>query len=100
MKMCYTPKWSFSRILEALDVLMECGFEVKEVEANPWAFSLLVENLRLMSGSGEPPTLFLGDTTSVKINHHGQVVRITMKPPLELEFPPKVPVPAESSADG
>lgn len=98
--MCYTVNWSLGRILDSFEILTECGFEVKEIEASPWAFDLLLKNLQLLSGpsgSDEPFPSPRGDPPWVEIGLRGLVVRVTMKPPLNLtlDLPPKVPMPGE-----
>lgn len=89
---------SLTLILKTLSALADVGLQVKEIEASPWAYGLLVQQLH---GFGEPVhfdyTWSPGDLGLMTLNHYGQSVRITAKPPLKLtlDLPPKVPVPGE-----
>lgn len=88
---------SLSLILRTLSSLADIGLQVKEIEASPWAFGLLMRYFESISRAQEDVPWLHGECEVLTINHCGQAVRITMKPTLKLtlDLPPKVPLPGE-----
>ena len=93
---------SLTLILKSLSSLADVGLHVKEIEADAWAFGLLMQHFRLMAGPNEAIKWCPDDPGSMTLNLCGQRVHITSKPPLKLtlDLPPKVPMLGKSHADG
>lgn len=100
--MCHTERVLFGDIENALCLLDEQGFQVKELEATPSTFGSLVKELQAMGASGVAISFCGDDPPWITLSHYGRLVRITMKPllKLSLDLPPKVPMPGEPPADG